>query len=561
MSHLEHPMIKAMVCLLMLWTAAPAPADSALISRHDVVDDIRTLTRTIENVHPDPYLRGGGKIAFHRRVETILQSVPDSGMTADDLYTLVAPLAAAAGDGHTAVSDPHDYDVYAPGGIPLYFDVACEGLIVMAVLRDDHREFIGSRLLSVAGVPVDTLLLRLAHFRAADNRYQLLSNLGKQGALWKGHTLRLLIPTWKQSGSITVELGKPDGTIVQPELEIPDRIDFASFIMAPTSHPELLSRYMTQAQRSDLFYFFPDSARQTCVLAIRSMNTYREAFEAWQSLGVTNRTDQARGLYQRYHGTAPPESAEEVIAGLPSATELLTALARDMDSAGTRTLIIDLSQNDGGSSLITNILLYFIYGRDALLSLKGRSSEIVKYSCEYFDIYPSPGLDDLNDERPVALQETDYDFAADYGFFGYPGLDRVSRDLERTVDLMPTFAEVYRDGRGDGIIRPERVMVLCDAGTYSAAFWAMFYLKQAGAEICGVPSAQAGNCFGDILQFELPNSKLKYTVSRKYFELFPGDPENGQILMPDHPLTHDQLAGYGFDPFSLLWHAMELTQR
>ena len=42
-------------------------------------------------------------------------------------------------------------------------------------------------------------------------------------------------------------------------------------------------------------------------------------------------------------------------------------------------------------------------------------------------------------------------------------------------------------------ITPERVYVLTDAGTYSAAFHYAFYLWKMGATIVGVPSSQALN--------------------------------------------------------------------
>lgn len=71
-------------------------------------------------------------------------------------------------------------------------------------------------------------------------------------------------------------------------------------------------------------------------------------------------------------------------------------------------------------------------------------------------------------------------------------------------------------------------------------------------------SAQAGNCFGDTMGFTLKNSGLSGTVSRKYFESFPDDPEKGRILMPDYPLTYEKLAAYGFDRNAEILYALEI---
>jgi hypothetical protein len=57
-------------------------------------------------------------------------------------------------------------------------------------------------------------------------------------------------------------------------------------------------------------------------------------------------------------------------------------------------------------------------------------------------------------------------------------------------------------------------------------------LLRHGAEIVGVPSMQAGNCFIDALSFQLKHSGLQGMVSQKWSLLFPDDPERGKLLRP-----------------------------
>lgn len=318
---------------------------------------------------------------------------------------------------------------------------------------------------------------------------------------------------------------------------------------------------MQKLQRTDIFYRFLDSTHQTCWLVIHDLSNYREAFEIWQSYGIKERENQARAAYQRYHGTQPPADIQGVIAGLPSATELFCSMVEEMKKSKTKNLLIDLSQNSGGNSLLDNILIYFLYGKEMVLSIKGRTTEIVKYSPEYFEKFPSPTLEEINKNRAVALSVDGYDFTADYGHLDYSGQKHATQEFEEMLGRMPTFQKEYESGKYSGYYLPINVLVLCDAGTFSAAFTVMYSLKQAGAEIVGIPSAQAGNCFGDIINFKLPNSGLKYQVSRKYFELFPNDPERGQVLMPDHLMTYDVLASYNFDPAALLWFALDLLKK
>src|SRR2546426_663723 len=70
--------------------------------------DVEQLVRLLAESHPDPYLRGGGMIAFHRRVSDVLYGIPDEGLAADELLRLLRPLVAAIGDGHTRIAAPDD---------------------------------------------------------------------------------------------------------------------------------------------------------------------------------------------------------------------------------------------------------------------------------------------------------------------------------------------------------------------------------------------------------------------------------------------------------------------
>jgi len=56
--------------------------------------------------------------------------------------------------------------------------------------------------------------------------------------------------------------------------------------------------------------------------------------------------------------------------------------------------------------------------------------------------------------------------------------------------------------------------VLCDPGTFSAAFQAEFMAHQAGATVVGVPSAQSPNAFMGGTEFVLPESGIKGMVSQ-----------------------------------------------
>ncbi|MFC2103741.1 hypothetical protein ACFLS4_00120 [Bacteroidota bacterium] len=88
----------------------------------------------------------------------------------------------------------------------------------------------------------------------------------------------------------------------------------------------------------------------------------------------------------------------------------------------------------------------------------------------------------------------------------------------------------------------------------------MYYLYRAGAKLVGTPSSQSGNCYGDILNFELKHSKLTGNVSHKKFIYFPDDEEKGRVLKPHYMLSYDKLASYNFDLNAEILYAIELSK-
>ncbi len=540
---------------LTMIAATTKGQDSVRITRDHLVEDVRQLAGIIEDAHPDPYIRGGGKIAFNRRLWQAIESIPEQGMTREEFYYLVRPIIASVGDAHTRIDDPYfssgKYDPYTPGGLPLYLDIIEESLYVMVVADSAHIDLIGARLMSVEGVPFDELVTRQRAVKGFENVYDVLSSLGKTGTLWQAHLLRNLVPEWADSTKVRIRLAHRDGTEKDYVIDVPRPMNYAGFIYPPsTQYPQLEAAI----QKRDFEYIFLDSNKVTALLFIADMMGYREAFEIWRALGVTTHNQRARTVYKKFHGTEPPEDINEVIAGIPSCSEVFRSLVQDMKQAGTKNLLIDLRYNSGGNSFMHNILIYYLYGREVLHSLKGKSLEIRKFSDHYMEAYGATGLEEANADRIIPLTQHDYDFAGDHPHRGYPPREETISSFEDFASKAPTFYAEYQSGEYDGYYLPENVMVLCSPATFSSAFFMMHYLHEAGAKVLGRPSAQAGNCFGDLIKYKLSHSGVTGTVSHKYFELYPGDPEKGRVLMPEYVMTYKRLASYDFDVNAdILW--------
>jgi len=562
MLSISQKVVISTICLsvLVLTVAANTHSQSdSLIPRDLLYEDVRQLTSILEDAHPDPYLRGGGKIQFHRRIQHAAESIPPKGMSRGDFYYVLRPIVASVGDAHTRINDPYfesgKYNPLAPGGLPLYFDIIEQSLYVMVVADSTHKDLLGARLVSVEGVEFDELVARQRTVKGFENIYEVLSALGKTGTLWTRHLLSDLLPEWKDTSRIKVVLSYADGTEKQHTIVVPAQINYGGLIYPPsTEWPQL----QVAIQKRDFEYIFLDSSRISALLFISDMMGYREAFEIWQALGVKTHDDRARTVYKKFHGAEAPADINEVIAGIPSCAEVFRSLAEDMKKAGTKNLLIDLRYNSGGNSFMYNILIYYLYGREKLFSLKGKSLEIRKFSDHYMEAYGPTGLDEENQDRKIKLTPHDYDFSGDNPDRGYPSQDTIIADFEDFASKTPTFFAEYQSGEYDGYYLPDNVIVLSSPATFSSAFFMMHYLHEAGAKIVGRPSAQAGNCFGDLINYRLNNSGLSGFVSHKYFELYPDDPEKGEVLRPDHELTYDRLASYGFDVNAEVLLALEI---
>jgi len=525
------------------------------IDRNQCLADIRQLSETIEAAHPDPYINGGGKIAFHRRLHDILSGVPDEGMTKPEFYRLISPLIASIGDMHTWMNAPYNHNWNSgPWGIPLYFGIVERSLYVKAVFDASQKYLLGARLIAVEGVSFEELMERNRQRAGFENDYGVLRDMAGTGVLIQAAYLEHLLPEWIDKKKVRVTLQWPDGRTEEIGLDIPSRI-VTMMAIAAESKMKLPSR-----AKCDFVYEFLDPDKQTALLVVDGMMSYREAFELWNNMEFYNNNESAGEIYRKYHGQSAPDDIGETISGLPSATETFRSLVREMKEAGTKTLLVDLRRNDGGNSYMSEILVYFLYGREAFLKPKTGFIEINKSSEPYFKYFENESIEKINEGRAYPLTGNDYDFTLDYANRDNATMEQVAAEFEDVASKMTTFYAEYQTGEHEAYYRPPNVIVLSSPFTFSSGYTLMRKLYQAGAEVLGTPSAQAGNCFGDIMYMKLDNSGLEYSLSRKYYETSPDDPQTGKVLAPTYPLTYDILASYNFDPNAEILYALDIVK-
>lgn len=490
-------------------------------SREELVADARSLAATLEDAHPDPYAGHGGRVAFHRHLEELVRAIPDDGETVEAFYRRVARFAARVRDGHTRVTAP-DSDDGADGRLPLGFRVVGTNLYVDAVYDGAHEDLLGGRLLAVDGVPTAELCERQATVQSADNAYHDRLNL--VSALEAVEPLRYLLDEPMTAPMVTVET--PDGATADRVLE-PVAADAADDTNTDANDPvaELATTVELPETNGEPAYRFLDSDRETALLALSDMFAYREAHEILASLDHASAEEWGRRTYAEIVGDPVPGDHDELVAGFPAATDVLVALVEEMAAAGTETLIVDTRDNGGGTSLLTYVLQYVLYGWEGINEANADHVSVPKDSALY--------RKSVGEDGPVGETENPAGFDFDDYFERESGYS--SDDLPEFVALSPTFAAAAENGDYDGYYRPETVVVVTSASTYSAGTEPAFLLSKLGATVVGVPSAQAPNCPRDVLGDELPNTGLEIGVSYRHVEFCPG--EEGDVFTPDVELT------------------------
>ena len=503
--------------------AEQRPPKPGAFSRAQLMEDTRQLAEILESAHPDPYSNGGGRISFHRRLHRILNAIPDEGMSRDEFYRLLRPFVAGVGDAHTNFLGGYEVDRRRPGGVPLRFAVVEESLVVSGVAQEAHRDLLGSRLISVEGVPLAELVGRQKQLRGIDNQYHGLQTLAEQSLRYRPY-MQDLIPEWTDAGRIRVELKRPGGSIHAIEMTQPGTI---SSWIAPSSRIKL----PVPGDSGFLYAFLsvPDSQKEIVYVRFTHMTGYRET----------------------------REGREPILTKLkrpPSATETFRTMVVEMKKRGTETMILDTRGNHGGDSLIVDILIYFLCGKETLLKMQGLGSGesgVFRYSRTFFADRPNQSLAAINADRVVPLVEGDYEFSWSY-VDGEPIARRTKPPEEppgfQYLRASPTFRPEFESGSFGGYYNPGKVIVLCDAGTLSAGFSVAVDFHRLGAILVGTPSAQAPNSYGAAAIWKLKHTGIEGMVPMIAATHFPENPEKAHVLPVDVPLTYERLSSYGFDP-------------
>ena len=492
-----------------------------MVRKADMLEDLRFVADTIEQVHPDPFVRCGGRITFYQRLRAIGQALP-AEMSSAEFAIELGRVTAIIGDGHTAIhardAEPEET------AFPIEFTVIESDLVVTAI-HADHAHALGERLASVHDIPVGTLLQSLSDFVGVDNEIALATRLASC----------LRSPSWVQrltgSTDLTRSLALKFNSSDTPSLVLsPGRAD-VDLATPPTmiEKPDFGRATMGWAP-------MPDAA-DTIYLRVRVCADYREAYELMAELGTLSTADPF--LDRRFGDRANPDGTIDpaLILEVPSASAMLGDLCDHAQATGAKRVIVDVRGNPGGQSIISRLLVLAWFGYDAAVRASPAHT-LPRISARLQMRWP---------HQPQLL-DGQYDFTE---------LDEVeaalrdgaaSNELQFGLNACPSIANQLTTRGRETWWKPASIFVLTDTQTASSGYSIATDLRRVGATLVGTPSSQSGNAFGDYTLHQLPNSGASLGVSFKMFRYWPDDPERGHILRPDIPLTYETFRNHRFDP-------------
>jgi hypothetical protein len=509
-------------------TDGPSDDSVTRLSRAEMAEDVRALVSAVESIHPTPSAGYGSRVELHRTLETTVRELPESATT-EEFYRCSASLVAGLDDAHSQLIPPDRDDSNDDRRLPLSFRVVGTELYVESVSDESLRNLLGSRVVDVDGVSIENLTDRVAGLRGVENRYNALWFLGR----W--------VEKYAQLGRLLGESEPPAEVALRGVLDGEEHRRSLTPVRTDADPSYELEATIDQPTGSGSRFRLYEGG-EAAVFVPGDLQGYRESYEVAMANDADFATELAPEAHERMVGGDPPDDLNELVAELPSMVETLCDLVREMATAGTRTLFVDLRDNTGGDSQFVNHLAYVLYGWDGV----GRATESVRAVKRRTDEHRER-YGNWSDESDDGFSTTDEN-PADYDFGPYFRNVEASREevIAWTRDRLTsseTFAAEVAEGTHEAYYRPEQIVVVTTAGTLSSAFAGAAQLSTLGADVVGVSSGQAPKSYGEAVSETLPNTGLTAKIAGAMYHWVP-EPD-GDVLAVDRELTPDLFEQYG----------------
>lgn len=481
-------------------------------------EDLRTLVEHIEALHPEPYRGYDGRLSLHAALEEAVRTLPDSAPS-EQVYRQAAPLIAGLEDAHSRLEPP---DREEPDGqLPLSLRVVGDAIYIDGIYDESVTDLLGGELLAVAGEPIEAVVDRLTTFRGYENQYFARLLAANRIADYEWFDRLLNRPTAPEAP--TIQVRTPDSKCQRQLSSVPADAPCVSELDWRVDRPEGTGPRYTLLDGGDTALFVPGN-----------LTAYREVLQAAGERDAGYAESVADRAYQAHFGEEPPADLETAVAELPSMVEAVIDLVKEMNTANTEALIVDVRDNPGGDSRFVQYLGYALYGLDTLVEHSDWGVTLKRRTPAHRERYGVP--DGARDEYATfEANPASYDFGPRFRTAEQSNEER-RQQMEAQL-AQGIFSDELENRAHEAYYEPRQVTVVTTAGTMSSAFGGAALLSELGADIVGVPPGQAPISFGEAIEVDLPNTGLTADIAGSAFQ-WVQDPE-GNVLPMTRTLTPD----------------------
>lgn len=533
----------------------PVKAQATTDLRDTLIADFDSFIKILEETHPDPYTRFGGKVLFYKAAYEVRGKLEKEEHTVYDFAMLLSDFLIRLGDGHSYVEVPkiteYEQNMDDLLCLPIEISTIPDGLILSKV-PTEHKELIGSRILAVNKLSVNQLAEDTKKFAAIENLYGAYGLL--ESNLINASFLKRILGLKSTKDEVTFQLLTPGNKEILLPLKLSSRGQIEKMKMCERPAWKEL-----EDNTGYMFYKFIDKEKQTMLFHLGSMMA-RENLIYMRDCGRPSFKGELTSFYKYLLHKEMPEDEEKALAGIPSIAETFRAMLLEMKKAGASNLIIDLRGNGGGWTPIIYPTLYMLFGDDYLakdmnaylyhlispLYLANRNVSLEEYNNR-----SKADIDPFHKHRPTHYKIGDYTFTE-------PDFQTVEQTRECFVKTaMGDVSSFIADQQGKPLYKPSRIFAVTNERTFSAAFHYAFYLWKMGVTLVGIPSSLATNTYMEGTPYKLPLTGISGGLSNSLQVFLPADNPRATILYPELMPEYSDYRRYNFDKHTEILYLLD----
>ena len=273
------------------------------LQKPELIEDLYTLATLIESIHPDPYRGFGGRINLYRRLEELVENMPEEA-SPETFFHHVLPLVSDLQDLHTTLSPPEDHSDEVGVKLPVSLRVIGSSIFVDGVFDEAETNLLGGRVTMIDGVPVEMVMAN-CNGLYGENRYgKRLQIVQKLESYEMVHQL-LNLSTPPESLTLRVKLGnKPVERTMEP---IPNEQKLSKTLIETVVVPSGTGPRFQLYENGSVALFNPGD-----------LLGYRESLETKLVMGAGEVDELASFSYKNHVGGEQPSKLCDIIAELPS---------------------------------------------------------------------------------------------------------------------------------------------------------------------------------------------------------------------------------------------------